>query len=76
MASEISSVAIIGCGNVGSACAASLLAQPSVRELILIDHTEDKALGEARDLQHSVPLERPSRSSLAPTRKPQQVRLL
>ncbi len=59
MASEISSVAIIGCGNVGSACAASLLAQPSVRELILIDHSEDKALGEARDLQHSVPLGTP-----------------
>jgi len=59
MTSEIPSVAIIGCGNVGSACAASLLAQPFVRELILIDHSEEKALGEARDLQHSVPLGTP-----------------
>lgn len=59
MAVATSSVAIVGCGNVGSACAASLLAQPFVRELILIDHSEEKALGEAKDLQHSVPLGTP-----------------
>jgi L-lactate dehydrogenase len=54
-----SRVSIIGCGNVGTASAYALLHNPSVRELVLLDHHSDKAEGEAMDLQHAVPLGRP-----------------
>ena len=52
-------VAIVGCGNVGTASAYALLHSPLVRELVLLDHNEKKAEGEAMDLQHAVPLGRP-----------------
>ncbi len=52
----VSPVAIIGCGNVGTASAYALLHSPSVRELVLLDHHPKKAEGEAMDLQHAVPL--------------------
>ncbi len=52
----VSRVAIIGCGNVGTASAYALLHSPSVRELVLLDHHPEKAEGEAMDLQHAVPL--------------------
>ncbi len=54
-------IAIIGCGNVGTACAYALLLSSTVRELILIDHDSDKARGEAMDLEHAVPLGAPVR---------------
>ena len=48
-------VVIIGCGNVGMSYAYSLLNQRSyVHELVLIDINEDKALGEAMDLNHGL----------------------
>lgn len=48
-------VVIIGCGNVGMCYAYSLLNQRSyVHELVLIDINEDKALGEAMDLNHGL----------------------
>lgn len=50
------SVAIIGCGHVGIACANAILQKHTVRELILVDATEDVARGEALDLQQAVPL--------------------
>lgn len=48
-------VVIIGCGNVGMSYAYSLLNQRSyVHELVLIDINQDKALGEAMDLNHGL----------------------
>ena len=48
-------VVIIGCGNVGMSYAYSLLNQRSyVHELVLIDKNEEKALGEAMDLNHGI----------------------
>ncbi|MGI9072269.1 MAG: L-lactate dehydrogenase [Bryobacteraceae bacterium] len=57
--SRASCVAIIGCGNVGTACAYALLLDPLVRELVLIDQDVSKAEGEAMDLQHAVPVGAP-----------------
>lgn len=49
-------VVIVGCGNVGMSYAYSLVNQrTSVNELVLIDVNKDKALGEAMDLNHSIP---------------------
>lgn len=46
-------VVIVGCGNVGMSYAYALLNQrTNVNELILIDLNEDRALGEAMDLNH------------------------
>jgi len=48
-------VVIIGCGNVGMSYAYSLLNQKTyVNELVLIDISENKALGEAMDLNHGL----------------------
>lgn len=61
MPSERIAVTIIGCGHVGLACASSLLNHSLVRELILIDHSDDVAQGEALDLQQASPLGSPVR---------------
>ena len=50
------SVAIVGCGHVGMACANAILQRQLVRELVLIDEAEDVARGEALDLEQAVPL--------------------
>lgn len=49
-------IAIIGCGHVGAACAHALLQSRLCREIVLIDHSENLARGEAQDLQQSAPL--------------------
>ena len=47
---------IIGCSNVGMSYAYSLLNQrTSVNELVLIDINQEKAIGEAMDLNHGLP---------------------
>jgi len=61
MPSETTSVAIIGCGHVGVACASSLLSTSLVRELVLINHSDEVAQGEALDLQQASPLGSPVR---------------
>ncbi len=49
-------VVIIGCGNVGMSYAYALLNQKSaVQELVLIDVNQEKAKGEAMDLNHGLP---------------------
>ena len=46
-------IVIIGCGNVGMSYAYALLNQKNgVHELVLIDANNDKAIGEAMDLNH------------------------
>jgi L-lactate dehydrogenase len=58
------SISIIGCGHVGTACAYALLQNHLSRELILIDESEDRAKGEALDLRHAVPLGMPVKISV------------
>lgn len=49
-------VVIIGCGNVGMSYAYALVNQQSqVDELVLIDINEERAKGEAMDLNHALP---------------------
>jgi len=49
-------IVIVGCGNVGMSYAYALVNQKcNVKELILIDINEEKAKGEALDLNHSIP---------------------
>lgn len=49
-------VVIIGCGNVGMSYAYALLNQKnSINELVLIDLNQEKAIGEAMDLNHGLP---------------------
>ena len=55
------SIAIIGCGHVGSTSAYALLLRGVVRDLILLDVSRDVAEAEAMDLQHAVPMNRPVR---------------
>ncbi|MBC8086156.1 MAG: L-lactate dehydrogenase, partial [Phycisphaerae bacterium] len=55
------SIAIIGCGNVGSTSAYALMLRGVARELILLDIDPAAAEAEAMDLQHAVPMGRPVR---------------
>lgn len=48
-------VAIIGAGNVGATIAYALTIRNLAREIILINRTESRAIGEALDIQHGVP---------------------
>jgi len=48
-------VAIIGAGNVGSTIAYALTIRNLAREIILINRTEERAIGEALDIQHGIP---------------------
>ncbi|CAL4123281.1 unnamed protein product, partial [Meganyctiphanes norvegica] len=47
-------VSVVGCGQVGMACAFSLLTQQICSELALTDVNEDKLRGEMLDLQHGL----------------------
>lgn len=48
-------VAIIGTGNVGASIAYALTIRDLAREIILINRTASRALGEALDIQHGIP---------------------
>ena len=49
-------IVIIGCGNVGMSYAYALVNQKcNVDELVLIELDKEKAIGEAMDLNHSIP---------------------
>lgn len=54
MAFMNSKVAIVGCGNVGSTTAYSLINQGLCEEIVLIDINKEKAYAEALDMQHSM----------------------
>ncbi len=54
-------VAIVGAGNVGTSFAYALLLSGLASEIVLIDANQDKARGEAMDLNHAVPLAQPVR---------------
>jgi len=51
-------VTIVGVGQVGMACAYSMLTQHVVSELCLVDVVADKLKGEMLDLQHGLPFVR------------------
>ena len=55
------SIAIIGCGHVGSTSAYALMLRGVVRDLVLLDADHAVAEAEAMDLQHAVPMGRPVR---------------
>jgi L-lactate dehydrogenase len=50
------SVGIVGTGGVGVACAWSILLQGLAGQVTLYNRTPERALGEARDFQHAMPL--------------------
>lgn len=54
MSFKDSKVVIVGCGNVGSTTAYTIINQGLCEELVLIDVNHEKAYAEALDLQHSV----------------------
>lgn len=49
---NINRVALIGAGSVGSSYAFALINQSITEELVIIDINEDKAMGDAMDLNH------------------------
>lgn len=52
-------VAMIGCGFAGSASAFALMQSGLFSEMVLIDADMDRADGEAMDIRHGLPFERP-----------------
>jgi L-lactate dehydrogenase len=54
-------IAIVGAGNVGATFAYALLQSGLAGEIVLIDRNQTRAEGEAMDLNHAVPLARPTR---------------
>ena len=49
-------VAIIGAGFVGSSIAYALALRDIAREIVLIDKAREKAIGEAWDIRHGLPI--------------------
>lgn len=56
---NLQKIGIIGCGDVGSACAYALMDSGIFTDLVLIDRNRDKAEGEAMDLSHCLPFIKP-----------------
>lgn len=56
---NIQKAAMIGCGAVGATSAFSLVQSGLFSELVLIDANQEKAEGEAMDLNHGLPFARP-----------------
>lgn len=59
--SSLDRVAVIGCGHVGATSAYALLLRGIAEEIILLDKDREQRDGEVMDLQHSVPLARPTK---------------
>ncbi|ENH96915.1 L-lactate dehydrogenase [Gracilibacillus halophilus YIM-C55.5] len=56
---KLRKVVVVGTGLVGTSYAYALLNQGTVNELVLIDIDQEKAEGEARDLNHGMPFGNP-----------------
>ncbi len=52
---DIKKIGIVGCGHVGATIAYTLLESGMFTEMALVDINEDKARGEAMDLNHCLP---------------------
>ena len=57
-------IVLVGCGFVGMSMAYSFLNTGGIDELVLIDVDQEKAIGEAMDLQHGLPYARGKMLSL------------
>ena len=49
-------VGVVGAGRVGAACALSLVARGSARDVVIIDRTRARASAVVADLRHGAPL--------------------
>jgi L-lactate dehydrogenase len=49
-------VGVVGVGRVGQACAYAMVLRGSCRELVLVDRTEERAVGVATDMRYGAPL--------------------
>lgn len=58
---NLTRIAVVGTGNVGSTFAYALLLSGLAAEIVLIDQNHRRAEGEAMDLNHAVPLSHPTR---------------
>jgi L-lactate dehydrogenase len=54
-------IVVVGTGHVGAAFAYALLLSGLAAEVVLVDNDSDRAEGEAMDLGHAVPFNRPAR---------------
>jgi len=52
---KMNKIAIVGCGDVGSTTAFSLLMSNVVSELVLFDINKEKVMGEKLDMEHALP---------------------
>ena len=48
-------VVIVGTGNVGASIAYALTIKNLAREIVLVNRTKERAVGEALDIQHGIP---------------------
>jgi len=53
-------ISIVGAGMVGSTLAYSLIVERAAGEVVLVDVNKNRALGEARDINHAVPFSAPT----------------
>lgn len=60
-ATSLNRIAVIGCGHVGSTSAYALLMRGIAEEIVILDQNRERLIGEVMDLQHSVPLFRPTK---------------
>jgi len=52
-------VGVVGVGRVGQACAFAMVLRGSCRELVLVDRTDERAVGVATDMRYGAPLSPP-----------------
>jgi L-lactate dehydrogenase len=52
---------IVGAGQVGMACAYSMLIQGTLNEMVITDINQSKAIGEVMDLVHGIPFVQPTK---------------
>jgi len=58
--SSPSKISVIGAGTVGSTLAYTLIVERVAGEVVLVDIDRDRALGEARDINHAMPFSAPT----------------
>lgn len=59
--SATAKVSVIGAGMVGASLAYTLMVEKSAGEVVLVDVDKDRALGEAKDINHALPFSAPTK---------------
>ena len=59
--STTAKVSIIGTGMVGASLAYSIMVEKAAGEVVLVDTNKDRALGEAKDINHALPFSAPTK---------------